>query len=332
MSREEWHFLETRRLSWPAPWEELFGRLAPLWVEIGFGNGRFLLDLANTYPAANLVGVEISQPALRKVQQKVSARALQNVCLVHATAREALWTLFAPDTIDAAFINFPDPWPKAAHHQRRLVDEPFLHLLASRLRPGANLEIATDHEEYGQVICHHLQRSPHFESRLGVPFVSEDPERIPTKYERKAKEVGSEIRYFRWQCNEGPLLNRFPIPEEYPMPHVILRSPLSLESLMQRFQPDTHPGQGATVRFIEIFESQNYPSLLVDTYIDEEPIAQRLGLRVRRKSTGELVLGLHELGFPRATLGVHQALYFLWQEIQELEPETDVINSNLKVG
>lgn len=331
MSREEWTFLESRRLPWPAPWKEIFAREAPLWVEIGFGNGQFLLDLARRQTDVNLLGVEISQPALRKVQQKVSTQSLENVRLVHATALEALWTLLAPATVDAVFINFPDPWPKAAHHQRRLVDESFLRLLASRLRPGANVEIATDHEEYGQVICHHLQRSAHFDSRLGAPFQTRDRERILTKYERKAREVGSEIRYFRWRRNDVPILNRFPVPEEHTMPHVILRSPLSLESLKRSFQLDTHSGQEATVRFIEIFESHKYAALLVDTYIDEEPIAQRLGLRVRRKGTGELVLGVHELGFPRATPGVHRALYFLWQEIQQVEPQTELVNSNLGV-
>ena len=199
MSREEWGFLEGRWLPWPVPWHDYFGRSAPLLVEIGFGNGQFLLDLAARREEANIVGVEISQPSLRSAQRKVSSQQRKNVLLVHALAGQALWTLCAPQSLSGVFINFPDPWPKASHRSRRLIDQPFLSLLAARLHPQAMLDIATDDAQYALEIARHLASHQSFDSRLPTPYVHEDNTRLRTKYESLSRPHGRHCYYFKWR-------------------------------------------------------------------------------------------------------------------------------------
>ena len=312
------------------PWPVLFGREAPLLVEIGFGNGQFLLDLASSRPEANVLGLEISHVSLRKAAHKGQARGLANVALLYGHALGVLWALCRPHSLSAVYVNFPDPWPKAAHHHRRLFDERFLHLLATRMRPGAVLEIATDHEGYAEVIEALLREARWFESRSGQPFVTADETRIRTKYEQIALDEGRTCRYFRWQRNQTAALAAFPIPPEMPMPHVIMESPLALKEIEKRFEPMTHAADDLTVRFVGLFRARQGDFLLVDTYVDEDPIAQRVGLTIRRRDEEEIILGLHELGFPRPTVGIHRALHLLAQSLLALDPGMRVLTSNLR--
>ena len=325
---------EVQRLPWPAPWEELFGRRAPLWLEVGFGNGQFLLTLAASRPDVNVAGVEISNPSLRKAARKVVQRGLNNVFLLHGNAPGALWALCERETVARLYVNFPDPWPKAAHHHRRLINDRFLRLLATRMPAGAHLDVATDHEAYAAWIRERLDNSPHFESRLKIPFVTEEgrsEERPPTKYEQIALTAGRTCRYFKWRRNDVPATNDFPIPPELPMPHIIMHSPLSLQELKERFRPASWVENGEAVRLIGLFESAAHEMLLIDTYVEEEPISQRVGLTIRRRGENEIILNVHEIGFPRPTPGVHRAVYYLSQWLQGLHPEISVLNSNVRV-
>ena len=329
--------VDVQRLPWPAPWEELFGRLAPLWMEVGFGNGEFLLALAASRPDVNVAGIEISSPSLRKAARRVARADLDNVLLLHGNAPGVLWALCKPESVARLYVNFPDPWPKAAHHHRRLINDRFLHLLATRMPTGAHLDVATDHEAYAAWIGERLDNSLHFKSRLEVPFVTEEGERLRseeglrTKYEQIALKEGRRCRYFKWQRNDEPAKNDFPIPPELPMPHIIMHSPLSLQELKDRFRPASWVEDGEAVRLIGLFESAAHEMLLIDTYVEEDPMSQRVGLTIRRHGENEIILNVHEMGFPRPTPGVHRAVYYLSQWLQELHPKFSVINSNVRV-
>lgn len=329
--------MDSRRLPWPAPWEDLFGRRAPLWMEVGFGDGRILLALAKSHPEVNVAGVEISSPSLKKAARRVVQEDLQNVRLLHGNAPGVLWALCPPASVARVFVNFPDPWPKAAHHHRRLINDRFLHLLATRTTAGGHLDVATDHEAYARWMVERLERSPHFDSRLDVPFVTEEAvdagseERLRTKYEQIALAEGRSCRYFKWQRNDAPATNVFPIPPEMPMPHIIMHSPISLEELKEAFRPMSWVEDGEAVRLITLFESTEHEMLLIDTYVEEEPMSQRVGLTIRRRGEREIVLNVHELGFPRPTAGVHRAVHHLAHWLEEVHPEMSVITSNVRV-
>jgi tRNA (guanine-N7-)-methyltransferase len=328
MSPAIWYKVE--QLPWPADWAALFGRAAPLLMEIGFGSGLFLTDLARRRPEVNVLGVEISVPALRRAGRKLERAGLGNVRLIQADAAAVLRALCLPASLSAVVINFPDPWPKKGHDARRLIDDEFLCLLASRMVTGGLLDIATDHDDYAAQIEAALRRSPHFAGRAATPFVLSDPGRLTTKYERVALDEGRTPRYFPWRRNDAPAADRFPIPQEYAMPHVVLRGAADLDEIGRRFRPSVAEFDGGIVRFIEAYRSLTDGKLLVETYIHEGPLRQRLGLELRPRLNGEIVIGLAEVGFPRPTRGVHVAVARLVDWLAAEFPALVIVNSTLK--
>jgi len=316
-------------MDWPTDWTAVFGRSAPLLVEIGFGGADFLVDLAQNRPEANVVGVELSLPSLKKGAKKLQTADLRNGRVVQGTGQLVLWALCQPGSVDEVYINFPDPWPKERHHGRRLISEKFLQLLATRLKPDGRLDIATDHAGYAAWIARHLEQSPYFASRLDSTYVNEDPNRLTTKYEQKGFDEGRRGHYFKWRRNEAPAPAVFPVPEELPMPHVILNSPLSLEEIGRRFTPQSAKAENVHVELLEMFQSTHDGKLLAEAYIKEEPLTQRLGLVVRRRETGDLVVGLHEVGFPRPTRGVQLAIIHLARWVAGLDPASEIVRSNV---
>lgn len=253
-----------------------------------------------------------------------------NIRFIQARAQVVLWTLCAPKSVDALFVNFPDPWPKPAHHRRRLVNDKFLQLVATRMPAGGIIDIATDHAEYAEWISSCLDRSPHFESRLGLPYVTKEDERVRTKYEEKAVAEGRTCYYFKWQRNRKRVLDDFITPEESPMPHAVIKIPMNLEEIGQRFRPIVYSTETTSVRLIDLYQSVGKDSIVVDTYIAEEPIEQRLLLAITSRETGDCLLHLHETGFPRPTPGVHYALQCLTSWVCSLHKEAVVIRQNLQ--
>jgi tRNA (guanine-N7-)-methyltransferase len=318
------------RLDWPTDWTAVFGRSAPLLLEIGFGGADFLVDLAQRRPDANVIGVELSLPSLKKGARKLAAAHLTNARVIQVEARLALLTLFAPGSLDQVIINFPDPWPKERHHERRLISDGFLELLATRLGENGRLDIATDHADYAAWIERRLQRSPNFTSRQPTAYSHEDSERLITKYEQKGFDEGRVGYYFKWQRNAAPAPNCFPVPQEFPMPHVILKSPLSLDEIGRRFTPQRLPIANGHVHLLEMYQSIHDGRLLIEAYVTEEPLTQRVGLVVRGRTSGDFVVGLHEIGFPRPTRGIQQAIVHLADWIVSLDPASTIVRRNVE--
>ncbi|MCA9873759.1 MAG: tRNA (guanosine(46)-N7)-methyltransferase TrmB, partial [Anaerolineales bacterium] len=323
--------LHGARMAWPTDWTAVFDRRAPLLMEIGFGGADFLVNLARTRPEANVIGVELSLPSLKKGAKKLETAGLVNGRVIQGTGQLVLWALCQPDSLSEVIINFPDPWPKERHHGRRLINAQFLHLLATRLEVGGQLDVATDHAGYAAWIARHLEQSPYFASRLASPYIHADPDRLITKYEQKGFDEGRSGYYFKWQRNDTPAPNPFPIPKELSMPHVILNSPLSLEEIGRRFTPQSTKGANVHVELLEAYQSAHDGKLLVEAYIKEEPLTQRVGLVIRRRELGDLVVGLHEVGFPRPTPGVQVAVASLARWVVGLDPASEIVRSNVSV-
>ncbi len=319
------------QLPWPVDWPAEFGRQAPLHVEIGFGSGQYLVRLAKERPDLNLVGMEVSRPSLRNAARKVARDGLGNVRLLQSSARTALWLLFVAESVEAAYIHFPDPWPKKGHHSRRVIEGDFLSLLATRMVPQGPLDISTDHAAYMEVIGERLAASSYFDSRLPVAYVQGEAARINTKYERFALGEGREPAYFRWQRNDSPAADQFSLPEEFAMPHIIVRTPATLAGLGQRFEPASLEEDGMRIKYLELFQSLNDGRLLVDTFVSEDPLVQRFGISMRARTSGDILIELHEAGNPRPTRGVQMAVQGLADWIIRLYPATVVVQSNVRV-
>ena len=322
--------LQNHLLTWPVNWTDIFGREAPLLIEIGFGGGHFLVDLAQKRPFANILGAEISLPSIEKGRRKIKTAALTNTRLLQSDARTLLQALCAPQTVSEVYINFPDPWPKASHHHRRLINLDFLHLLATRMLPGGKLEIATDHAAYALAITEALEATPYFANCLPTTFITEDHSRLRTKYEQIGLDQGRTCHYYKWMRNEAPAPNNFPIPKELPMPHVVLHSPLDLDAIQEQYGRFHISTDSCHVSFMELFRAHEGKALFIETYLKEESVSQRLGLTVRQREPGNYVISLHELGFPRPTAGVHLAIGHLTNWLVGLHEESAILHHNLQ--
>jgi len=177
---------------------EVFGRTAPVGLEIGFGMGHALLTWAQRSPDWNLLGVEIYQPGVGALLLGLERDGLRNVRVMEVAAETLLTTRLASASLDEVRIFFPDPWPKTRHHKRRLIQSAFVALLADRLRPGGRLWLATDWMPYAEWMVDLMAREPRF-----VP----DPEdaetaardRVETRFEARGLRLGHKIRDLRYR-------------------------------------------------------------------------------------------------------------------------------------
>jgi tRNA (guanine-N7-)-methyltransferase len=169
-------------------------------LEIGFGRGEFLIELARVAPGVAHVGVEISWKRVHKQARRLAKDAIHNIRLVHATGEQAIAELFGPDSLEAVWINFSDPWPKKRHHRRRLVQAPLVAAIAERLVADGILHVATDDVAYAEHIDAVLAAEP----RLANTFAperwrSEVPGRVQTAYEREWRALGRPLHFWAYR-------------------------------------------------------------------------------------------------------------------------------------
>jgi len=127
-------------------WRAVFGRVAPLELEIGFGGGKFLIERARQAPEVDLVGLDVRRALIEQVRARIERAGLRNAHVLAASANASVETLFAAGALARVYVLFPDPWFKKRHHKRRVITAPFLEVLHARLAPGGALHLATDQE------------------------------------------------------------------------------------------------------------------------------------------------------------------------------------------
>jgi tRNA (guanine-N7-)-methyltransferase len=184
----------------PRPWGEVFGREAPLEVDIGFGKGEFLLKLSARHPELDYVGIDYNRQRVFKLRDKLVRLERRNVRLVFGNSSLVVPRLFGQGEVRAFTINFPDPWPKRRHHKRRLLTPAFGAILADRLAPGGELTLATDFEPYAVEIIEVLSEVGELVPEFEPPgFLAALPGRVETLYEQKYREAGRTNRYMRYR-------------------------------------------------------------------------------------------------------------------------------------
>jgi len=172
----------------PAAW---FGNARPLTLEIGFGNGDSLLEIARTNPERNFLGIEVHRPGVGKLLMSLEQAGIGNVRIICHDAVEVLRQQIPDGSLDRVLVFFPDPWPKKRHHKRRLIQPEFVSLLARKLRRGGRLHMATDWENYAEQMLEVMQASPEFENaRAGGGFSQRPPDRPLTKFEQRGQRLG----------------------------------------------------------------------------------------------------------------------------------------------
>ncbi len=173
-------------------WAGVFGREAPLLVEIGSGTGHAVASLAEAHPHANVIAFEVYTPAVASTLGRLARHGVENVRVVIADGAQALTTVFEPASISELWTFFPDPWHKARHHKRRLVSSEFAATVASRLIIGGRWRLATDWADYAEAMREVLDAEPSLHNEFDG-WAPRWELRPVTKYEQRGRTAGREI-------------------------------------------------------------------------------------------------------------------------------------------
>ncbi|MFZ6646326.1 tRNA (guanosine(46)-N7)-methyltransferase TrmB [Undibacterium sp. TJN25] len=166
-----------------------FGRAAPTILEIGFGMGETTAKIAGGMPDKNFIGVEVHTPGVGSLLKLIDENGLQNLRLIQHDAFEVLTHMIAPASLAGVHVFFPDPWHKARHNKRRLIQGPLVALLASRIAPGGYLHCATDWEEYAQQMLEVLGAEPALQN-TAEGYAPRPDYRPVTKFENRGLRLG----------------------------------------------------------------------------------------------------------------------------------------------
>ncbi|CUS85877.1 tRNA (guanine-N(7)-)-methyltransferase [Candidatus Kryptonium thompsonii] len=198
--------VDWRSLNYPIDLESIFNRNSETELEIGFGNGIFLLQIARDNPRKNFDGIGIVKVFAKKADKKIRNAGIDNVRLFVGDAKLLLLILFRDRLFDHIYFNFPDPWFKKKHKKRRLLKFGFNCLLAKRLKDGGLISVTTDHPEFRDFVIESVLDSGFFESVYPNGFTTENPGYYPTKYEQKWRSQGKEIYYMKFKKILHPVI------------------------------------------------------------------------------------------------------------------------------
>ena len=173
---------------------EIFGRSQKTVLEIGFGMGASLLEMAEQHPETNYLGIEVHRPGVGKLLSGIEALSLSNLRVICDDAVMVLKDHIDDQSLDGIQIYFPDPWPKKRHHKRRLIKPDFVKLCSEKIKLGAYIHCATDWENYAQQMMTVLSEQPLLVNQAGDDEYSPRPSWRPlTKFEARGQRLGHGI-------------------------------------------------------------------------------------------------------------------------------------------
>jgi tRNA (guanine-N7-)-methyltransferase len=171
----------------------VFGNGAPVIAEIGFGMGTATAIIAADNPEKNYLGIEVHRPGIGRLLWEIEQRSLSNIRIIEHDAVEVFEKMIPPLSLEGIHLFFPDPWPKTRHHKRRLVQRPFTHTLAARLKPNGYLYMVTDWEDYALSALDELAATNPLVNTCGG-FAESREWRPRTSFERKGLAKAHQVR------------------------------------------------------------------------------------------------------------------------------------------
>ena len=171
--------------------EQVFARTAPITLEIGFGNGASLAEMATADPERDFLGIEVHRPGVGHLLYLAEENALSNLRVMNHDAVEIIQQMIPDNSLDRIQIFFPDPWHKKRHNKRRIVQPEFVELLATKLQQGGVLHLATDWEDYAVQMLNVMEQAVGYPNLAAGGGYSERPESRPlTKFENRGLKLG----------------------------------------------------------------------------------------------------------------------------------------------
>ena len=166
-----------------------FGRSAPKVLEIGFGMGDTTATIAQAHPENDYLALEVHTPGVGNLLKLIDAQQIANLRIIQHDAVEVLRNMIADGSLDGVHIFFPDPWHKARHNKRRLIQAPFVAQLAQKLKPGGYIHAATDWQDYAEQILRVLSAEP-FLKNTATDYAPRPEYRPLTKFEQRGLRLG----------------------------------------------------------------------------------------------------------------------------------------------
>lgn len=181
-------------------WAMIFGNDNPLALEIGCGVGDFVVEMAARHPFWNFIALDFYNKGCLKSCKRIERAGLTNVRIVRDEARAFIRRCIPPASLQAVFINCPDPWPKRYQRKRRLLNQEFVSMLKPYLKPGALFTFSTDFDDYGVDVAHLMSRQQGFENMFAPDLWRYDVEGYPrTKYMLKFMAEGKQIYFVQFR-------------------------------------------------------------------------------------------------------------------------------------
>jgi len=188
----------------PLALDAMFPEAQPVTVEIGFGSGDSLLQMAREQPQVNFLGIDVYKPGLGRLLQGIVGHRLENVRLICHDAVEVFADNIADASVDRVLMLFPDPWPRKRHHKRRLVQADFMKLVSRRLKAGGEVHLATDWPPYLEHMIEVMEQVPGLANRFGPARCWENPARPLTRFELRGRRLGHEVRDLLYRKSGSP--------------------------------------------------------------------------------------------------------------------------------
>lgn len=171
--------------------QQLFGREAPTIMEIGFGMGKSLAEMAEANPQQNFIGIEVHRPGVGALLKLVEEKGLTNVRVFNDDAIEVLKKRIPKNSLDGVYLFFPDPWHKKRHHKRRIVQPAFAQTIADHLKTGGRFHMATDWEDYAEHMMAVMSAAKDFRNTHPDRQFTPRPDYRPlTKFEQRGQRLG----------------------------------------------------------------------------------------------------------------------------------------------
>jgi tRNA (guanine-N7-)-methyltransferase len=173
----------------PLDFDQAFGRIAPKILEVGFGMGESTASIAAAHPENDYLALEVHTPGVGNLLKLIEAQHISNIRIIQHDAVDVLRDMIAANSLDSVHIFFPDPWHKARHNKRRLIQAPFVTQLAQKLKPGGYIHVATDWQDYADQVLAVLSAEPLLENTAAA-FAPRPDYRPLTKFEQRGLRLG----------------------------------------------------------------------------------------------------------------------------------------------
>ncbi|HPB64684.1 MAG TPA: tRNA (guanosine(46)-N7)-methyltransferase TrmB [Mesotoga sp.] len=277
------NFIDATEYELPLKIVELFHRAGPNFLEIGFGGGEFLIQMAQNKPEWNFVGLELSMVSCQKLLKSVLRKGLKNLRVLLIDAQFALDRVLPSDSFDGVYMNFPCPWPKKRHSGRRLNGREFMEKVSRVLKPGGFFQLYTDSEDFALGMVSSLESTGLYNIRAMEKNPSEG---VNTRYEAKWLSAGRQI--FRLYSTLESSTARRDVLKEEEMPHKWLSGEIDMDRLEEIYNVPIIEGE-SLVKFLRVFKSMGEESYLVETITVDNDYSQRFYINLVRKEAGWLV-------------------------------------------